>query len=108
MSTRFLTTAQLAPIRREQLRPEYETFLQTTSSHLNYIRVTMKKGNGGYVLMGVHSYFGRYSFSIGPLGPAASGWMAEHCCELQLAGIKRIGVQDQQGYGGFCWFDVPR
>ena len=91
---------------REMLQAEYEVLLSDANPHLNYIKTALSKHKGGFVLWGVHDYFSRYTFSIGDDAKVVSAWIARNRSHLEKAGIVRVGVQSQEGWGGSCWFDI--
>jgi hypothetical protein len=90
---------------RETLRVSYEEMLSRSMPHLNFIRAKVIKGQNGYELYGVHSYFSRYSFDIGHLAKDVRAWMLPNRSVLEYAGIVRVGVKDAD-YGGATWFNV--
>ena len=101
-----LPTLHPLEFRRERLAESYLFKVQTEESHLNHIQTKITKTKGGYALWTVHDYFGRYSFSIGSLGPSVQSWISENYGDLKASQITRVGVKNAQGYGGSVWYEV--
>lgn len=80
--------------------------MSLASPNLNYIKTKYTKTRGGYALWAVHTYYGRYSFDIGPLASEVRDWMSANYSDLEKAGVVRVGVMDAQGYSGSAWFDL--
>lgn len=97
----------LSPLElRSLLASAYQSHIEQTNPHLNFIQTEIVKVKGGYALFAKHTYFNRYSFDIGDLSQNVSTWIAANRPDLEAAQIIRVGVKDAQGYSGSCWLNL--
>jgi hypothetical protein len=61
-------------------------------SNYNDIRVEVRERTDGFLLVGRHSFFSKYTFDIGPQGPAVRNWVTENADRLQAAQVRGVGV----------------
>lgn len=95
--------AETAP-QRARLSAEYNELLIRAYPSLNFIKMRTMPMGSTFALYGQHAMFSRYSFQVGPAGPAIQQWVGIRDRDLRAAGISRVGVQSDDGSA--TWFVV--
>lgn len=75
-------------------------------SHLNYIKVVMRKADGGTGLYCVHDFYSRYSLSAGSRGPSLSRFVDHWRVELRQHKVTRVGVWGSDADDSGAWFSL--
>lgn len=92
-AARFIATEP----QRNQFAAEYQALLRRLYPNYNYLTVRIAPLGNSFALYGRHSFFNRYSFALGPEGPAIERWANERATRLRAADISQVGVESEDG-----------
>ncbi len=82
----------------------YAAFLARIYPQFNNISAEFDPDTG--LLTGYHSFFTRYSFDIGPQGPAVARWIAARKAALKRLGVAAVGVSSSEAPDNSVHYDV--
>jgi len=91
---------------RKSLEVSYRLTMSEQNLSLNFIKSKYTKGEKGYSLWAVHTFFSRYSFDIGPNARTVQAWINENRVDLDKAKVVRVGVMNPDGDNDRTWFDI--
>jgi hypothetical protein len=93
---------------RNELADMYLALVSNANKYMNFIKKRTTKTKGGYELWAVHSGFTSRSFDYGDEAKLISAWIDSNRTELKRAGIVRVGLKNESGYLGSCWYDLNK
>jgi hypothetical protein len=82
----------------------YQALVYRAYPAFNGIRVGLSEDLS--TLYASHSFFGKYSFDVGPQGPMIAQWIRRNKKALLASGITSVGVRCSEEYGGYVLLPV--